>query len=57
MELNQLWVMGTKIEPAWRAEHAYIINIDGEPCCKIASISGLPRIWRQCRKTISMALA
>jgi 2,4-diaminopentanoate dehydrogenase len=31
MELNQLWVMGGKIEPAWRAEHAYIINIDGEP--------------------------
>jgi hypothetical protein len=31
MELNQLWVMGTKIEPAWRAEHAYIIDIDGEP--------------------------
>jgi len=24
MELNQLWVMGGKIEPAWRAEHAYI---------------------------------
>lgn len=31
MELNQVWVMGTKIEPAWRAEHAYIINIDGDP--------------------------
>jgi 2,4-diaminopentanoate dehydrogenase len=31
MELNQLWVMGAKLEPAWRAEHAYIINIDGEP--------------------------
>lgn len=23
--------MGAKLEPAWRAEHAYIINIDGEP--------------------------
>lgn len=31
MELNQVWVMGSKIEPAWRAEHAYIINVDGEP--------------------------
>ncbi len=31
MELNQLWVMGAKLEPPWRAEHAYIITIDGEP--------------------------
>lgn len=31
MELCQLWVMTSHLEPAWKAEHAYIINIDGEP--------------------------
>jgi len=31
MELCQLWVMTSYLDKDWKAEHAYIINIDGEP--------------------------
>lgn len=31
IELHQRWVMGRDIEPAWTAEHAYLIEIDGDP--------------------------
>jgi hypothetical protein len=31
MELCQLWVMTSHLDKDWKAEHAYIINIDGEP--------------------------
>src|SRR5262249_3486606 len=31
MELHQRWVMGSKIDPPWKVEHGYAVEVDGEP--------------------------
>jgi 2,4-diaminopentanoate dehydrogenase len=31
LELRQVWVMGPDLVPAWPVEHAYVIDVDGEP--------------------------
>jgi hypothetical protein len=31
IELHQRWVMSRDIEPPWTAEHAYLVEIDGDP--------------------------
>jgi 2,4-diaminopentanoate dehydrogenase len=31
IELHQRWVMGRTIEPAWPVEHAYVVEVDGDP--------------------------
>lgn len=31
IEVHQRWVMGTDLEPPWRAEHAYLVEVDGDP--------------------------
>jgi 2,4-diaminopentanoate dehydrogenase len=31
IELHQRWIMGRAIEPAWTVEHAYLVEVDGDP--------------------------
>ena len=31
IEIRQVWVMANDLEPAWAVEHAYLVEIDGEP--------------------------
>jgi hypothetical protein len=31
IELHQRWLMGTEIDPPWKAEHAYLVEVDGDP--------------------------
>lgn len=31
IELHQRWVMGRDIDPPWTAEHAYLVEVDGDP--------------------------
>lgn len=30
-ELHQRWVMGTKIDPPWKVEHGYLVEVDANP--------------------------
>jgi hypothetical protein len=31
IELHQRWIMDRAIEPAWTVEHAYLVEVDGDP--------------------------
>jgi 2,4-diaminopentanoate dehydrogenase len=31
IEIRQIWVMANDLDPAWAVEHAYLVEIDGEP--------------------------
>ena len=31
VELHQRWLMGTDLDPPWTAEHAYLVDVDGDP--------------------------
>ncbi len=35
VELHQRWVMSPHIEPAWRVEHGYVVEVDGDPKVRI----------------------
>lgn len=31
VEIHQRWVMGAHLDPPWKAEHAYLVEVDGDP--------------------------
>jgi hypothetical protein len=35
VELHQRWVMSSRIEPAWRVEHGYLVEVQAEPNVRV----------------------
>ena len=35
VELHQRWVMSSRIEPAWKVEHGYLVEVDADPKVRV----------------------
>lgn len=35
VDLHQRWLMGTDLDPPWTAEHAYLVEVDGDPQIRV----------------------